>query len=80
MAEFYGEVSVVARIHFGIEANSKEDAKQKLFNANLPMRLVDDDGNEVCELYDIEWHMVDKVRPGNVQETNLYDFYIEHDG
>jgi hypothetical protein len=35
--EFYGEVSLVARINFVIEAETKEEAKQKLFDANCPL-------------------------------------------
>ncbi|KLU66338.1 hypothetical protein DEAC_c17370 [Desulfosporosinus acididurans] len=77
--EFYGEVSIVARIRFAIEAENAEEAEEKLFNANCPMSLVDDNNNPVCEISEIEWHMVDKASQGNVQESDLDDFYIEEE-
>jgi len=77
MKEFCGEVSVVARIYFRIKAESKEDATEKLFNANMPLALVDDDDKPVCEIESMEWHMVDKAVQGNVQESDLDDFEIE---
>ena len=74
--EFYGYVSIVARVNFTIEAENEEEATEKLFNANLPIALVDDNDNPVCEINEIEWHMVDKATQGNVQESDLDDFEI----
>jgi len=79
MKEFYGQVSVVARINFCVEASSIEEAKEKLFNANMPMSLVDDEDNPVCEIDAYEWHMVDEVVRGNVRESDLSDFEIEEE-
>jgi len=79
MKEFYGAVSVVARINFCIEANSKEEAEEKLFNANMPLSLADDDEKPVCEINEIQWHMVYEPEQGNVQESHLDDFYIEEE-
>jgi len=76
---FYGSVSVVARINFFIKAESKEKAEEKLFSANVPLSLVDDDDNPVCEIQDIQWRMVDEATQGNVQESDLSDFDIEED-
>lgn len=73
---FYGEVSIVARLSYCIEANSEEEAKEKLFNANCPVNLVDDNGNQVCEITDQQWHMVDEAQKGNIQESDLSDFEI----
>ena len=79
MKEFYGAVSVVARIHFCIEAESEEEAEEKLFSADMPMNLVDDNDKPVCEITQIEWHMVNKPTRGNVRESDLDDFYIEEE-
>ncbi|ABO51124.1 hypothetical protein Dred_2614 [Desulforamulus reducens MI-1] len=77
--EFTGEVSIVAKLTFCIEADSKEEAIRKLFDANCPISLVDDDDNPVCEIIEQEWHMVDEARQGNVQEPDLVDFSIEEE-
>ena len=76
---FYGEVTIVARLGFSIEAESEDDAKEKLFNANCPVNLVDDEGKPICEITDQNWHMVDEAERGNVQESDLGDFYIQED-
>jgi len=79
MKKFYGAVSVVARIHFCIDAESEEEATEKLFNADMPMNLVDDKDNPVCEITQIEWHMVDEPTMGNVRESDLDIFCIEEE-
>jgi hypothetical protein len=79
MKTFYGEASIVARICYGIEAENEEEAKEKLFNANLPLDLVDDEGKQVCEIAEVNWHMVDQTQRGNIQESDLSDFYIEEE-
>jgi len=79
LKEFYGQVSVVARISFRIRAESEEEAKEKLFKARLPLDLTDDDSKPVCEVEAVDWHMVDELRLGNVRESNLDDFFIEEE-
>jgi hypothetical protein len=73
--EFYGSVSVVARIAFTIEAESEEEAKEKLFNADMPLQLVNGEEN-ACEIDFINWHMVDQPNQGNVRESDLDEFEI----
>lgn len=75
--EFYGEVSLVARINFMLEAESEEEAKEKILYSDCPISIVDDGGKEVCEIHGIDWHLVDKARQGNVRESDLDDLYIE---
>lgn len=74
---FYGGVSIVARLNFCIEAETIEEAEQKLFEANCPITLLDDAGHPICEITDQSWHMVDVPRQGNVQESDLSEFIIE---
>ena len=76
--EFYGAVSITARLNFIVEAESEEEAKEKLFNASCPMSLEDEDGNEI-EITDLEWDMIDRASRGNVQQSYVEDFYIEEE-
>lgn len=77
--KFYGEISVVATLGYYIEADNEEEAKEKLFEANCPINLVDDEGNDVCEITEQQWHLVDKKNQGNLAEPDLVDFYIEEE-
>ena len=79
MKEFYGEVSIVAKLCFCIEAETEEEAKEKLFNSDCPIALIDDDNNPTCEIVEQQWHMVDEAMQGNIQEPDLVDFYIEEE-
>lgn len=79
MKTYIGEVSVAASLSFIVEAESEEEAKEKIFNANCPIDLVDDEGNPVCEITDQEWHLVNESTRGNVAESDIHDFYIEED-
>ena len=76
--EFYGAVSITARLSFRIEAENEEEAKEKLFNACCPISLEDEEGNEI-EITDQEWGMIDVARNGNVQQSYVDDFYIEQE-
>lgn len=77
--EFYGGASIVARISFCIEAETIGEAKQKLFEANCPIELLDELGDPICEIIDQNWHMVDEPSRGNVRESDLSDFFIDED-
>lgn len=76
--EFYGAVSITARLSFRLEAESKEAAEEKLFNACCPISLEDEEGNEI-EITDMEWGMIDRANRGNVQQSYVDDFYIEQE-
>lgn len=79
MKQFYGEISVVATLSYCIEAESEEEAKEKLFNANCPIDLVDDNDKPICEITEQQWHLVDKKQQGNISESDLTDFWIEEE-
>lgn len=76
--EFYGAVSITARLGFRIEAESEEEAKEKLFNACCPISLEDEEGKEI-EITDQEWEMIDRANRGNIQQSYVEDFYIEQE-
>lgn len=73
--EFYGEVSIVARLGFRIEAENKEEAIKKLLEASCPIILEDSEGNEI-EITEQEWDMIEEVRDGNVRENHIRDLEI----
>lgn len=79
MKTFCGEISVVATLGYCIEAENEEEAKEKLFNANCPIDLVNDDNKPVCEITDQQWHLVDTKQQGNISEPDLSDFWIEEE-
>lgn len=73
--EFYGAVSITARLSFSIEAESKEEAMEKLFNASCLIQLNDENGGEI-EITEQEWDMIDEECRGNICERNISDFEI----
>lgn len=79
MKTFCGEISVVATLGYYIEAENEEEAKEKLFNANCPIDLVNDDNKPVCVITDQQWHLVDIKQQGNISEPDLSDFWIEEE-
>lgn len=76
--EFYGSVSITARLGFRIEAESIEEAREKIFSASCPIGLEDEEGNEI-EITDQEWEMIDEPRRGNVMESYISRFDIEEE-
>lgn len=72
---FYGAVSITARLSFNIEAESKEEAIKKIFNSSCDIQLNDENGVKI-EIIDQEWDMINKENIGNVAERNIRDFEI----
>lgn len=75
MKEFYGAISLTARIMFNIEAETEEEATDRIFNSSVPMKLVDENGNEI-EIEELEWDFIDEARRGNVSNPYLNDYEI----
>ena len=72
---FYGAVSITARLSFNIEAESKEEAIKKIFNSSCDIQLNDENGVKI-EVIDQEWDMINEENVGNVGERNIRDFEI----
>ena len=72
---FYGAVSITARLSFNIEAESKEEAIKKIFNSSCDIQLNDENGVKI-EIIDQEWDMINEENIGNVGERNIRDFEI----
>lgn len=75
---FYGSVSLAAKICFDVEANSLEEAKDKILQAQcLDIKLFDEEDKEIdFNIQEIEWNLIDKARRGNVQEPYIEDMEI----
>ena len=73
--EFYGQVSITARLSFNIEAEIKEEAIEKIFNSSCDIQLNDENGVKI-EIIDQEWDMINEENVGNVGERNIRDFEI----
>ena len=73
--EFYGQVSITARLSFNIEAEIKEEAIEKIFNSSCDIQLNDENGVKI-EVIDKEWDMINEENVGNVGERNIRDFEI----
>ena len=72
---FYGAVSITARLSFNIEAEIKEEAIEKIFNSSCDIQLNDENGIKI-EIIDQEWDMINEENVGNVGERNIRDFEI----
>ena len=72
---FYGAVSITARLSFNIEAEIKEEAIEKIFNSSCDIQLNDENGVKI-EIIDQEWDMINEENVGNIGERNIRDFEI----
>jgi len=78
MKEFQGRASVVIDLSFSIEANSLEEAKEKiLYVDNMEFELKDMEGDKILQDYEMnDWYIVDKAQQGNIQQSGISDFEI----
>ncbi|UBK93093.1 hypothetical protein KLF37_07140 [Clostridium perfringens] len=79
LKEFYGELSVAIRVDFTIKAESKEEARRKIMEADcLDFRLLDEEMEEIedFEINSIDWEMIGEARRGNVRQSYIGDFEI----
>ena len=67
---FYGAVSITARLSFNIEAESKEEAMEKIFNSSCDIQLNDENGVKI-EITEQEWDMINEENVGDVGERNI---------
>lgn len=78
MKEFYGEVSLAARIYFRTKGASKEEAKEKVLSTveidiNLCEEGVRKNGIEIT---DMEWNLIEQAQQGNIREPYIDDIEI----
>lgn len=75
MKEFYGAVSLAARVNFAVKAQDKEKAENIVFDDIEGIELVLTDGSKL-EITEIDWDLINKTRNGNVRQPNVDDFEI----
>lgn len=78
MTKFKGTVSIVAKLNFCIEADSKEEAKHKIFNSSLPFSLQDDEGNPI-KITGQQWDIYNSNNEESIKENHLVDFSVEEE-
>ena len=66
---------ITTRVSFNIEAESKEEAIEKIFNSSCDIQLNDENDVKI-EIIDQEWDMINEENIGNVGERNIRDFEI----
>lgn len=79
--EYYGRASVVIDLCFTVEADSLEEAQEKIIYAEcMEFELLDDAGNKIFETYETnDWYVVDEAQRGNIRQSGIHDFEIEED-
>lgn len=77
MKEFYGYVSLAARVNFVVdEVKDAEEAKETVFNDIEGIELVLKDGTKL-KIEEIDWDLIEEASRGNIQEPHISDFEIE---
>ena len=76
MGKFYVEVPVVMKLMVGVNAESKEEAVEKVFQAPIIMDVKEDveeneNKKETLDYLEYEWNMYHKVSEGNVYYPNI---------
>ena len=74
--EFWVEVSFSGRIKMLVNANDKEEAKEKVFDSIIGDF---DTNNEDIHVEEVEWDLIDKEPSGNVRTPYVYDMFIEEE-
>lgn len=78
MRTYHIDVPVVMRLSVGIKANSEEEAKEKLFNADIALDVTN--GRSEFDYIDYEWEMHEKVVQGNVYYGSINNMDITEMG
>lgn len=73
--EFYGSVSLTARVGFLVEAEDIENAEDIVFEDIEGIELILKDGTKL-EISEINWDLINEARSGNVSQPNVNDFEI----
>lgn len=80
MKEFYGELTHIRRVSFRCEAETIEEAKEKMLQAYPDGDHFFVDGKVVGTLEGTDdWHNVDEPRQGNVREHSVKSFEIQEE-
>lgn len=75
LKEFYGAVSLSARVSFAINTKDKETAENIVFEDIEGLEIVLKDGSKL-EITELNWDLINEAERGNVRELNIDDFEI----
>lgn len=75
MKDFYGSVSLTARVSFEVKGEDEESAINMVFEDIEGIELKLKDGSTV-EISEIEWDLISECRRGNISQPNVDDFEI----
>ncbi len=75
MKEFYGKVSLAARIDFTTKSKGLDKATDSVFDDIEGIELILKDGSKL-EISEIDWNLINEASNGNVRESNIDDFEI----
>lgn len=75
LKEFYGSVSLSARISFAIDAKDKKTAEDIVFEDIEGIELILKDGSKL-KITELNWDLINEARRGNVKQPNVDDFEI----
>lgn len=78
LKEFYGEVSLAARVKFFVKGEDEEKATDIVFEDVEGIQLILKDGSTV-EISEIEWGLIEEARQGNIAEPYIDDFEIQEE-
>jgi hypothetical protein len=76
MPRYYLEIPVVMKVNTVVEADSREEAINKVFHDNVRIEVkVPED----YEYVDWEWEMYERVTSGNIYHGLAHDLFIEEE-
>ncbi|KGN00842.1 hypothetical protein IRP63_16330 [Clostridium phage CWou-2020a] len=75
MKEFYGNISLAAKVSFAIKTENKETAEDIVFEDIEGIELALKDGSKL-EITEIDWDLISQANKGNVSQAHIDDFEI----
>lgn len=78
MNEFYGNVSLGARVGFWLKADDISMAEDKVFDEIIGLQITLKDGSQI-EITQIVWDLIGEASRGNVSQPNISDFEIQEE-
>jgi len=77
MGSYYVEIPIVLKLMVSIEAESREDAREKVLNSDINIDINDE--KKEFESIDYEWDIYERIVQGNVYYGIINEMSIEED-
>jgi hypothetical protein len=78
LKEFYGAVSLAARLSFAVKAEDEEKAENIVFEDIEGIEIVLKNGTKL-EITSIDWDLISEAERGNVNPPHMNDFDIQEE-